>query len=716
MPAANSHSTGERRGGKPRLLLVASDRATRALTREVLDPAEWNLFCVSDGEETIAELIDIRPDLLLLDAGLPDGTLWICEQLRSVTLGEHVPILVLIDPRDRERDTISEAFRAGATDYFVKTRDFRLLPHRVRFILRSSAVYSELRENQVRLSKAQEIADIGHWNLSLEDGSLQWSPEVYRIHGRRPGPDTLGSDDFFGNVHPDDRAMLQDALARALEQVSRFRVEHRIVWPDTTVRVVQQRGEVVLDDQGSVIGLTGTIQDISEQREAQEEIRNLAYFDTLTGLGNRQFFNERLEAAVTHAQRVGGRMAILFFDLDEFKAVNDTLGHATGDALLKMVAERIGRCVRESDVVARNRETARLGGDEFTLILTGLERTGDVEVVAERIRRSIARPFEIEGEDVRVSASIGAAIFPDDGEDASSIVANADMAMYQSKSQGGNCYTFFCASMVEKVQRRKRLSERLKIAVSDGNLSLVYQPIVRLADLRLIGVEALVRWSDPELGTVAPHEFIPVAEETGAIAAIGEWVLREGCRTVSAWEHRFGAVLDLSVNISAFQFVGGRLAACIERTLDETGIDPGRLQLELSDRLVMEDLERSLTELEELAAQGLTVCIEQVGTRPSSLRGLASLPLNALKIDRSFIQRAHQHRVSARLVATLIGIGQALDLKVTAEGLENKAQLNLVRDLRCDFGQGYLFAHPMDDSRVAKLLEQPDLRLTATGT
>ncbi|MDX1571979.1 MAG: EAL domain-containing protein [Xanthomonadales bacterium] len=713
LPIADTQSPSDGQASTARLLLVASDRKTRDLVTTALVPEKWQLSVADDGHDTLAELIDGRPDLLILNSELEEGSLWICEQLRSIAIGEHLPILVLIPADDRA--LIADAYEAGATDYFLKTGDYSLLPHRVRYVLRTSSTYASLRQSQQQLSKAQELADIGHWELSLTEGSLHWSSEVFRIHGRRPRPDKLSFDDFFADVHEEDRSMLQDAIAGTFEKAARFRVEHRIVRPDTTVRVVQQRGEPILDDHGSVIGLTGTIQDISEQREAQEEIRNLAYFDTLTGLGNRPFFNDRLEAAVGHAQRVGERLAVIFFDLDDFKTVNDTLGHAAGDTLLKIVSERVNRCVREGDTMCRAQETARLGGDEFTLILAGIEDPQDVAIVAERIRRSIARPFEVEGEEANVSASIGIAVFPEDGDEPQALVSHADMAMYQSKSEGGNRYNFFRPSMVERIRRRKHIINRLGAAVREQNLSLVFQPIVRLTDCQLVGAEALVRWSDPELGNVSPEEFVPVAEETGAIAEIGEWVLTESCRLLADWEKRFGVRLNLSVNISSLQFMGGRLHDFMNSVLTDTGISPDRLQLELSDRLLMDNLEEARSELEHLTELGVTLCIEHVGRNPTHLSGLASLPLKALKVDRQFIQSAGKDAAAAALVASLIGIGRALDLQVIAEGVENDGQYQMVRDLNCEFGQGYLFAAPLSDVGISELLQQNDLCL-ANGT
>lgn len=676
---------------------------------DTLREDDYEVFDAASGEGALAQFAKVHPDLLILDTALPnmDG-FQVCEQLRADPSGENLPILMLTGANDRE--SVKRAYDAGATDYFAKSTNLALLPHRVRYILRASQVYSELKESQARLSNAERIAHLGNWHLNIETGELQWSAEVYRIFGRLPSETVLTYDYFFSHVHPDDQELVQDAVGRALENGTPFRIEHRVLRADDSVGIVQQLGEVVLGEDGTAIGMDGTIQDVTAQKQAEEKVRNLAYFDPLTGLGNRQLFTERLAEAISQTKRRRSRLGVMFFDLDKFKAVNDTLGHATGDELLRQVGKRLRTCIRETDWIARNEgaELARLGGDEFTVILTDLEKSQDAAVVAERIREQLAEPFLIDGQEVGVSTSIGISIYPNDGQDANTLVTHADVAMYQSKTNGGNQYCYYTASMSEKIKARMDMIDRLRDAVENGYLSLRYQPIVALESGRLVGVEALVRWYDEKLGAVPPAEFIPLAEETGLIMGIGEWVLEQGCRQLVALEKKTGQQLSLSVNLSPFQFSRTDLVSAVFSVLEKTGLEPGNLQLEISEGLIMADIEGSGTVLQTLTEKGITVLVDDFGTGNTSLQGLARLPLNSLKVDRRFVQQIGQSQFHETLITTIIAMARALGLKVVAEGLESEAQLRFMRAQGCQLGQGYLLARPMAVRQLEELLQSGD--------
>lgn len=690
----------------PRILVVDDDPAMRKLVQGALKRVECDLHVAEDGEDALAQFGIVRPDLVILDVDLPGADGFdICAQLRRDPVGENVPILMLTGANDRE--SIKKAYDVGATDYFAKSTNLALLPHRVRYILRSSQTYSDLKESQERLSKAQRIAHLGNWHLSLETGELQWSTEVYRIFGKVPSEAVLTYDYFFSQVHPDDQELVRDAVGYALENSTAFRIEHRVLRSDGSVGIVQQIGEVLVGEDGSAIGMDGTIQDVTEQKAAEERIRNLAYFDPLTGLGNRQQFTERLNATLADARRRRTRVAVVFLDLDQFKQVNDSLGHAAGDDLLKQVADRLRSSIRESDMLARNEATqlARLGGDEFTLILTDLDRATDAAIIAERVCKALAEPFEISGQKVYVSSSIGIAVYPGDGSDADALVTHADVAMYQSKTNGGNQYTFYAASMSRELHERLDLKTRLRDAIENDYLSLRYQPIVRLLSGELVGVEALVRWYDAELGAIAPDRFIPVAEESGLIEAVGEWVLREGCRKLAEWEARFDVQIRLSFNISAFHFGRGKLGALLDQVVEATGVSPEHVQLELSESLIMRTLEEAIAELQALKDKGVTLAVDDFGTGHTSLRGLARLPLDSLKIDRTFIQELGSSPLADTLVGTIAAMGKALGLELIAEGLETSEQLAFVRDHACDLGQGYVIARPMTANNIEALIE-----------
>jgi len=443
--------------------------------------------------------------------------------------------------------------------------------------------------------------------------------------------------------------------------------------------------------------------DIGPVREAQQQLKYLATRDSLTGLYNRAYLAERMrdlfEASPLSAEPV--RVAVLFVDLDGFKKVNDTAGHDAGDALLCSVARRLASCVAEDDTLAR------VGGDEFVIVVSGYEDTADLIALARQILDTIAAPFAVADNEYYLGASIGISLFPEDGHDVPTLMRNADSAMYSAKQRGRNNFQFFTAELNKHLQRRFAVEQLLRRALAAGELSLVYQPIVDSRRGRTVGAEALLRWYNGELGDVSPGEFIPVAEDTGLIVAIGDWVLEHACEQLAEWRRTLAPDLVMAVNLSPRQFNDG-LVERIARCLAHWGLAPDALELEITERLLMSDSETVLPMLRALSSIGVRISVDDFGTGYSSLSYLKRFPLHNLKIDRSFVAGLPDHRDSIAITQAVVAMAHSLGMNVTAEGVETAAQAAFLSSIECDKQQGYLFSRPVAASAYARNLLETD--------
>ncbi len=460
----------------------------------------------------------------------------------------------------------------------------------------------------------------------------------------------------------------------------------------------RKSGEVYLQHQtitripglnGATAQFVAIFNDITELRRKDERIQHLAFHDALTGLPNRLLLADRLEHGIAVAERDGQRLAVLFLDLDHFKVVNDTLGHDRGDDLLQVVANRLHTAIRGTDTLSR------LGGDEFVVVLTDPENEAEVAEVTERLIQAIDRPIELGGVMVHVSVSIGIALFPDDGMTVVSLMKNADAAMYAAKAAGKNTFRFFNAAMTRRAEERLQIESDLRQAIEKGQLELFFQPKICLASHLACGAEALVRWRHPERGLISPADFIPLAEDTGLIIPLGEWVLEEACRTLGQLGRHGIAPLKMAVNVSAAQFHEGGLEEMIRAAIERHGLEPGNIEIELTESMVMSDPDRAIRVLGKLRSTGFTVAIDDFGTGYSSLAYLKRLPIDTLKIDRTFVLDADADEEDAEICRTIIGLGNSLHLNIVAEGVETARQAECLAEWGCLMAQGYFFARPM---------------------
>ncbi len=437
---------------------------------------------------------------------------------------------------------------------------------------------------------------------------------------------------------------------------------------------------------------------MEEMKRVTKQLDIMANFDGLTGLPNRELFMDRLRQATRQATRTKDLVGILFLDLDNFKLINDTFGHTVGDDLLQRVGDRIVRCLRDTDTVAR------FGGDEFAILADHLEDAYDAALIAQKVLETLAPPFLLNGHEAYLTASIGIALYPDNGASAVDVVKNADTAMYHAKGKGKYNFQFYSVEMNAKVQRRLLLEWHLRCALQNGELTLHYQPLVDVYSPAIVGVEALLRWFNPELGVVSPDEFIPIAEETGLIFSIGEWVLKEACRQVKSWRSGVSPHLRVAVNISSRQFCQSRLAATVAECLREYDLPAESLELEVTESVMMECSQEVLDVLRDLKVLGVRVAIDDFGTGYSSLSYLKRLPIDMLKIDRSFVQDVVTNLDDAAIVTAIIALADVLKLQTLAEGVETTEQMEFLRERRCGLVQGYLLGSPEPAEEMSRRL------------
>jgi diguanylate cyclase (GGDEF)-like protein/PAS domain S-box-containing protein len=686
------------------VLLVDDDEEDYIITRDMLeqqDRARFALDWCSDFESAVIEIGKQHHDAYLVDYNLGENTG--LDLVRTALASRPAaPVIILTGRSDYEVDL--EAAVLGVTDFLLKQElNPFSLERSIRYAINHQHALSALERSEERYALAARAVNDGIWDWDLQSGSIFLSPRFHALLGRAD----LGSDSdpsfWFDLVHEDDLARLRTAIDAHLEgRTSHLQSEHRMRHSDGTWRWVLTRGLAVRDGNGEATRMAGSLSDITERRRAEGQLQHDAFHDSLTGLPNRALFVDRLEHALRHSERDSGvGCAVLFLDIDRFKLVNDSFSHAVGDRLLILSAERIAEVLRPGDTVAR------IGGDEFTILVDDIGREETAESatqVAQRVQEALSEGFDIDENRLFVTASIGISLSSTDLT-AADLLRNADIAMYEAKRRGRAGTAVFDQSMHQRVAHRLRQENDLREVVEQSLLDVHYQPIVELSSGRVHGFEALARWPKG-WAPVPPAEFIPVAEETGLIGPLGLQVLGKSLRTLAFWRRSglIAADVMMSVNVSARQLDDPRFPEDVLAAISAAGVPGHVLRLEITEGTLMREPERMARFVSEVCATGVGLDLDDYGTGYSSLTALREFPVNALKIDRSFIATLTDDVDSEVIVRSTVALAHSLGLKVIAEGIEHPGQLRRLRSLGCEYGQGYLFSTPGSGSEIAALL------------
>ncbi|MFN3415172.1 MAG: putative bifunctional diguanylate cyclase/phosphodiesterase [Caldimonas sp.] len=701
---------------QPKVLLVDDDEVNLLLTSIALRERGFAITEASSGEKALRMLADWSPDVIVLDAIMPgmDG-FETCRELRATPGFHAIPVLMLTGLDDDA--SITRAYEAGATDFFVKSNQWSLLAGRLRYLLRSARTRQALERSKAQLARAQDLARMGSFDWHVDKGTLSFSLEGLRVFGMGPG-DALSMREVLHMIPADERKGFMAILREVLRHNTVLCTDVPVNLADGRQRIVHVEAEPEFDDHGNLSLYNGIVQDVTDRRIAEDKIKHLANFDSLTGLPNRRQIIWRAERAIEHAKQLHHQVGFLLIDLDRFKIINDTLGHAAGDDLLVEVARRLRACVRHSDQVidapldalgSRAHRTleavGRLGGDEFVALLPEVGSQSDAERVAHRILEALREPVLVGGQECFVTASVGVALFPRDGTTVADLQRNSDVAMYAAKNQGRNACSVYSPQLAGMGRAKLELESALHKALERGELVLHYQPKVDVATGTLIGAEALMRWQRGDQ-LISPADFIPLAEETGLIVPMSYWALQEAIRQARRWQHSLGMDLPVAVNLPSRMFLRTDLVESIQTSLQELQASPCCLQLEITETGLMKDLQNVMPCLRRLNQLGLEISIDDFGTGYSSLAYLTTLPIGELKIDRSFVRELGVRAESAAVVTAIIALARSLNLRVIAEGVESMLQMEVLSRLGCSTMQGYLFSRPLPAAELEQWLRQ----------
>ena len=689
----------------PRVLLVDDDEVNLLLTALALRERGFEITEASSGAQALAMLAEQVPDVIVLDAIMPglDGFAT-CQRIRASAGFDSVPILMLTGLDDDA--SITRAYEAGATDFFVKATQWSLLAGRLRYLLRASRTRQELASSKAKLARAQDLARMGSFDWIHQQGRLVMSAEALRVFGLGPS-DSMTVRQLLRTVAPEARQPLFRMLRDVIRFSSVLATDVPIHLMDSRHRILHVEAEPEFNEQGQAVGYTGIVQDVTDRRVAEDRIRHLANFDALTGLPNRRQLIWRAERAVEYARRMEHSLALLLIDLDRFKIINDTLGHASGDELLMEVSRRLRGCVRHNDQIMDSGLEAggprshrllegvgRLGGDEFVALLPEVSDDRDAERVAQRVLEVMREPILVAGQECFVTASVGVALYPRDGHSVADLLRNSDVAMYAAKGQGKNATAVYGPQLAGRGREKLELESALHKAIERNELVLHYQPKLDVRNARMVGAEALMRWQRQDR-LVPPGDFIPLAEETGLIVPMSEWALREAAHQARLWQQNLGFTESIAVNLPSRLFERSDLIESIHQAVTGQGVAHRVVMLEITEDNLMKDLQNVIPSLHRLNEIGVEIAIDDFGTGYSSLAYLTTLPISELKIDRSFVRDLGVTPQSAAVVTAIIALARSLGLRVIAEGVETLRQMEVLHRLGCTAMQGFLFSRPL---------------------
>jgi len=695
------------------ILTIDDDDMMRLMLHDILDREGFEVVNASSGFEGIEIIKTRRPELVLLDVMMPEMDGFDCLQaIREIPGMELLPIVMLTGADDI--DSINRSFQLGATDFIAKPISWPTLPHRLRYLLRASSALNRLEKSEAELRTAQKIAHLGSWDWTATDDRMQWSDEVFNMLDVDPDEFQGHRLDLYKTLQSADADKLHQIIESCVKNKHNFHLQFHIHLANGSEHVVLMRGEPVIAG-NSVTRIQGTIQDITERQRIDEQIRFLSYYDPLTGLPNRALFKEILGHSISSCNRYSSVLSALFISIDRFKRINETLGPSVGDRVLKMFADRLVTGVRDCDYVAVNADydmnmnemtVSRLGGNEFTVLLNHIHDSRDSVKVAKRIFQIMAESFNIEEHEIFLGINIGIAVYPGDGNDEDSFIKNAEFAVSHARKQGQNTYQFFNKSLNVAAFHKLSMENNLRHAIEREELILYYQPKVNMREKRVIGCEALIRWQHPDFGLVPPSQFVPIAEDSGLITDISNWVLETACKQMHLWQQQGLRSLVMATNVSANQFRQHGFVAQVDKLLTSLDLAPQYLKLELTESVLLENIGDALVTLREFHALGVHISIDDFGTGYSSLAYLKKLPISELKIDRSFIQDIPFNEDDMAITTAILALAKSLSLDVVAEGVEHEEQAAFLIQQGCEIAQGFLYSKPIPAVEFALFLQQ----------
>lgn len=678
---------------KPLVLIVEDDPVTRLTLEKVLKQVGYQTISAFNGSEGLSLFIEHKPNIILMDVMMPIMNGYeAVKAIRNYETGQAVPILMLTSLEDTE--SIDLAFESGATDFITKPLNFGLLSQRVKYALRAAALEATLRTSQAQLKYAQKLAKLGYWSWDVKEDLISGSQSAFDLFGV-PKSSRVTLDQFTRNITPKDKPMIYQAMAELNNLQKDIQISFRVLQPDSSLTHIECLGKATFDENDNLTTITGTAQDISRLHKAETLIQYQSEHDRLTELPNRSNFSSTLAKVIKRVPE-SKLAAVIVFDIDRFKQINESMGQEYGDNLLLALAKRLNRITRENDYVAR------LGSDEFAMFLQNIGSPSDLNILINRYHQQLTAPFIMDGEELYISYSFGIATYPDDNTDSETLVNYANIARTKAKKAGGNQFVFYTTEMNANAQDTLSLENDLRKALKNNEIEVYYQPQVHTDTLEPSGAEALVRWNHPTRGLISPGIFIPLAESTGLILEIGQYVLESAIQATEKW-HDQGYKLHIGINLSGRQFSQSNLMAEIQSIVSKTTLDPHFIDLEITESLAMSNAKANIQTLTGLKAMGLSISIDDFGTGYSSLAYLQSFPIDTIKIDRSFILNLGTKEGDA-ITRTILAMAESLNLSVVAEGIEEAEHVEFFKNKHCHIFQGFKFGKPMPEKQFFEWL------------
>lgn len=677
----------------PLILVVDDSVFMRSTFRHFLVNEGYEIVEAENGMDAIYLFEKIKPDIVLMDYVMPGiNGVETCARLQELIDGKNTPVIMITSLEDE--DSVNLAFEAGATDYISKPINWAVLKQRLNRLIKARRTEKDLDKSEAFAISIIDHAVEGILNIDLEGMIKYINPSAEKIFGYKAKEITGENINILLPMLSYTDLNYQDKQDKAIDTNKEMIGKRK---DNSTLPIELTISKFNVEENTY---FTMIMRDITERKRYEETIKYQAFYDSLTGLPNRLLLKERIAIEISHCKQAGNKLAVMFLDLDRFKLINDTLGHDIGDKLLKETAKKLQMCV------AKDATIARIGGDEFVILLPGLVHEGNVGQIASKILEIIRQPVIIDDHELYLTISVGITIYPDDGEDDETLITNADVAMYRAKEQGKNNFQLYTPALNAKALERLSLENYLRRALEYNEFVVYYQPKVNAATEEIIGMEALIRWKHPNWGLVPPMKFIPIAEETGLIVPIGEWVLSTACAHNKALQNAGLPPLTVAVNLSSRQFELQDLTKIVSKVLQETGLEAEYLELEITESIAMQNVEHTLKTISQLRAMGVKFSIDDFGTGYSSLSQLNNFAVNKLKIDKSFVEKVDGSKDNSVIASTVLALGKSLELDIVAEGVENEDQVRFFKQNNCDEMQGYFFGRPMANEDFQKFFRE----------